>query len=133
MSRDKQIEEMAKVLSTVKRCNVLCVSECIKNKCAYPHYEGVTCIAEHQAEALYNAGYRKANEVARDILDEAYEILKELKDEYRLNEETREACAVRNAMFKLAELKDKYTESGRDKIAEFGKYSPYSWKNTEDE
>ena len=60
------------------------------------------------AKAFYNAGYRKAS----DILDEAYEILKELKDEYRRNEETREACAVRNAMFKLAELKDKYTEGG---------------------
>lgn len=49
-------------------------------------------------------------EIVMDILDEAYEILKELKDEYRRNEEIREACAVRCAMIKLAELKDKYTE-----------------------
>ena len=33
----------------------------------------------------------------------------------------------------IAELKKKYTQDkGRDKIAEFGKYSPLSWKYTED-
>lgn len=57
--KEKQIEEMAKVLSTVKRCEALALSECIKKKCEYPHYEGVTCIAEHQAETLYEQGYRK--------------------------------------------------------------------------
>jgi hypothetical protein len=62
MDKQKQIEEMAKVLSTVKRCEALAVSECIKKKCQYPHYGGVTCIAEHQAEYLYNAGYRKIPE-----------------------------------------------------------------------
>ena len=64
MDKQKQIEEMAKVLSTVKRCDALAVSECIKKKCEYPHYSGVPCIAEHQAEALYNAGYRKIPENA---------------------------------------------------------------------
>ena len=66
------------------------------------------------ADLLVSKDYRKASEVARDILDEAYEILKELKDEYRRNEETREACAVRNAMFKLAELKDKMDGERRE-------------------
>lgn len=59
MTKQEQIEEMAKVLSTVKRCEALALSECIKKKCEYPHYEGVTCIAEHQAETLYEQGYRK--------------------------------------------------------------------------
>lgn len=59
MTKQEQIKEMAKVLSTVKRCEALALSECIKKKCEYPHYEGVTCIAEHQAETLYEQGYRK--------------------------------------------------------------------------
>ena len=75
MNKEKQIEEMAKVLSTVKRCDAFTVSECIKRKCQYPHYEGVTCIAEHQAEKLYNAGYRKASEVAREIFEEIDKML----------------------------------------------------------
>ena len=58
----KEIEEMAKVLSTVKRCEALALSECIKKKCEYPHYEGVTCIAEHQAETLFSAGYHNCKD-----------------------------------------------------------------------
>ena len=78
---DKQmIEEMAKVLSTVKRCDTLALSECIKKKCEYPHYEGVTCIAEHQAETLFNAGYRKIPENAVVLTRERYEELEKAVD-----------------------------------------------------
>ena len=59
MTKQEQIEEMAKIIIQVKPCEALAISECIKRKCKYPHYSGVTCIAEHQAEALYSAGYRK--------------------------------------------------------------------------
>lgn len=93
MNKEKQIEEMA---NSICGLGMFCFECDKKGKCRAGKY----------AKRAYNAGYRKAS----DILDEAYEILKELKDKYRLNEETREACAVRNAMFKLAELKDKYTE-----------------------
>ena len=56
MSRDKQISEMTKDLCDIQcngmRCNV-CETGC-----------------EHRmlAEALYNAGYRKASDVAEDII-----------------------------------------------------------------
>ena len=123
MSKDKQIEEMARVLSSVKRCDTLAVSECIKRKCEYPHYEGVTCIAEHQAEKLYTAGYRKAyddhqrqctcyalgcqmaeslkTEVARKIFEEIGELINEYLDGRSYRHEF---------LTKIAELKKKYTE-----------------------
>ncbi|MDY4592596.1 MAG: hypothetical protein SO434_04255 [Eubacteriales bacterium] len=76
MTKQEQIEEMAKVLSTVKRCEALALSECIKKKCEYPHYEGVTCIAEHQAETLYEQGYRKLPKDSVVLTREEYEVLK---------------------------------------------------------
>lgn len=73
--KEKQIEEIAKVLSTVNRCEALALSECIKKKCEYPHYEGVTCIAEHQAETLYEQGYRKLPKDSVVLSKEEYELL----------------------------------------------------------
>lgn len=101
---NKQIEEMAKLLSTVKRCDTLAVSECIKKKCEYPHYSGVTCIAEHQAEALYRAGYRKASDDAREVLDETF---LRIREEFSLSELGKSALSAMEA-----ELKKKYTEGG---------------------
>ena len=51
-------------------------------------------------------------EVAK-IFEEIEELLKDTKDDYRLNDEIREACAVRYAMTKVADLKKKYTEDGK--------------------
>ena len=48
MSRDKQIEEMAFDLCRIDTCKHLPQAECDKTTCAH-------C----EAEALYNAGYRK--------------------------------------------------------------------------
>lgn len=82
--KEKQIEEIARVLSTVKRCEALALSECIKKKCEYPHYEGVTCIAEHQAKALYEQGYRKESETAErkeEIKQIQQETAKDILDE----------------------------------------------------
>ena len=80
MSRDKQIEEMARELCCAKIChkkareNCIGIGDCPKSR--------------EVAESLYNAGYRKAEDVAREIigvLDDLYpkinDILKErLKD-----------------------------------------------------
>ena len=44
------------------------------------------------------------------IFGEIENNLKELKDDYRLLDDMREAYAVRYAMTKVAELKKKYTE-----------------------
>ena len=54
MSRDKQIEEMAKDLLQAYAINKLCTED----------------VAEH----LYNAGYRKSQDVAEEIFAEIEEI-----------------------------------------------------------
>lgn len=69
MSRDKQIEEMALDLCLIDRCIHLPRAECNNTTCA--HCEAI---------ALYNAGYRKASDVAREILAE---LKKVMIDEYR--------------------------------------------------
>lgn len=64
MNKEQQIEEMAKIIQQVKKCDKLCVSQCDPN-CRYTHKD-LTCLAQFQAEALYDAGYRK--ETAKEIL-----------------------------------------------------------------
>lgn len=61
MSRDKQIEEMAKDL---------CDIDCKGMKCDVCDSYG--CEYRIQAEALYNAGYRKASEdqIAKEMLED---------------------------------------------------------------
>ncbi len=51
MSKEKQIEEMAFDLCRIDTCKHLSQEECNKTNCAF-------C----EAEALYNAGYRKQKE-----------------------------------------------------------------------
>mgnify|MGYP003288685788 CR=1 FL=1 len=107
MIEDKQIKEMARDIA----CNI-----------AWDEDEIPTVNCLETAKRLYCEGYRKASEVAREI----FELVE---------------CAFSPALdyngytikAYIAELKKKYTQDkGRDKIAEFGKYSPLSWRNTED-
>ena len=56
MSRDKQIEEMAKIL-----CGM-------KNGCDGCMFNKLTCSERKDAEAIYNAGYRKQSEVIRGFV-----------------------------------------------------------------
>lgn len=89
MSREKQIEEMAKVIcENIDRIDGL-------------------------AEALYNAGYRKASEVAREIFEEIDNIL--YKFSYpsltaigKINVMQAEGYHLRTRDY--AELKKKFTE-----------------------
>lgn len=62
MSRDKQIEEMAKAICSEYDCVIPCQS------CAY--YAYANCRDVKSAEKLYNAGYRKASDVAEEIFEE---------------------------------------------------------------
>ena len=81
-NREKQIEEMADILCEAKGhdCN-----------------GGDDCRCVKQAEALYNAGYRKASEVAEEIFAEIEEhIMLEFNE------------------VAYAELKKKYTEIEKD-------------------
>ena len=94
MSRNKQIEEMAKVLC--EDC-AKDVAPCVLNR------TGRRCDAVmEQAEALYNAGYRKASEVAEEIFGEIEELIK-----------PNGAYLWRWDLNRLAELKKKYTEEGK--------------------
>ena len=62
MNRDKQIEEMAKEICSEYDCIIPCHS------CAY--YECANCRDTKSAVKLYNAGYRKASDVAREIFED---------------------------------------------------------------
>lgn len=105
--------EREKLLQTVGKLESLArerVYDTPTNSPAYQRYSTQMIERASFIDVIKEQPIADVVEIVMDILDEAYEILKELKDEYRRNEEIREACAVRCAMIKLAELKDKYTE-----------------------
>ena len=67
MNKEKQIEEMAKVID----CS-LPLLDCEAwrcDGCKYEKYKHM-CMGIKQAEVLYNKGYRKASDVAREIFAE---------------------------------------------------------------
>ena len=99
MSREKQIEEMARVL-----CGM--ASSC--NKCMF---NSETCYEYKDAEEIYNAGYRKQSEVAKDILAEVERII--LENTYPHFMTDGKPCIIwkpKEGYDALAELKKKYTE-----------------------
>lgn len=61
MSRDKQLEEMANITCL---CNACGICECDGEPC------DLDCSEGKAMERLYNAGYRKASEVASEIFAE---------------------------------------------------------------
>ena len=63
MSRDKQIEEMAKLLE--KDCG-----RCFNCDALLKTPLGIACTDYYHAMQLYNAGYRKQSEVAEEIFAE---------------------------------------------------------------
>jgi hypothetical protein len=89
MSEDKQIFEMAMLIS-----------------------EGARPAVE-DADALYNAGYRKASDVAREIFEEIDEELGGLMNTYHKSQRFSDADVIRYARCVIAELKKKYTEGGK--------------------
>lgn len=109
MSKDKQIEEMAK--ATMKHCK-------IDNQCGTCYWS--TC-NECLSEVLYNAGYRNASEVAREIFEEIEEAISAM--EYNAKSQTKNATIPIDSMTdvvnwvlhevvpnRISELKKKYTE-----------------------
>ena len=94
MNKEKQIEEMTRVLC--EDC-ARDVAPCTLTK------SGRMCDSvREQAEALYNAGYRKASEVVWEIFDKVDEIA------YRyLNDAD---YSGGDMVYDLYELKKKYTE-----------------------
>lgn len=108
-NKEKQIEEMAKVMCGGCPDNKECM-HCL-------------CADWYKAESIYNAGYRKASDVARDLRQ--YIILNEditLKCKQENGEKNEEYWKGKLSAFKQirayidAELKKKYTEeSGNDR------------------
>lgn len=84
MNKDKQIEEIKKVL----------IKTCKRVRTAQENY-----MQDRYAEELYNAGYRKASEVAMEVFEY-------LEEKGLLNIEV---WAIQDVK---AELKKKYTEVG---------------------
>ena len=121
MSRDKQIEEMAKSL-----CKYSLTEYCASGRCENPN-----CLVNAKAlEVLYEKGYRKASEIAREIFEEIEkEIKAAIESNYRAKKERYKhsvipnydsftamcdgkICAMRGLLDFIAELKKKYTEGG---------------------
>ena len=112
--KNKQIEEIAEILCRYKADDGTCIvtlREC-DHTCAYTQY----------GETLYNAGYRKASDVAREIFEEIErEINDALQSNYKVlplieqseslwNRVNGKIDALRGLEDYLAELKKKYTE-----------------------
>lgn len=93
MDKEKQIEEMAKVL-----CQNVLTEYCASGSCSNSN-----CLVNAKAlYTLYNAGYRKASEVAREIFEEIERVVG-----YAL-------CVDLTDWSAYTELKKKYTESEKD-------------------
>lgn len=114
MNTEKQIEEMV-IAKTI------CASCDINDHCYFLSNDEMCTTVLKDAEALYNAGYRKSSEVAEEIFA-AFRA--EMRSEIARNEalfaegeddfyEGRND-AFRTAINCLAELKNKYTESEND-------------------
>ena len=63
------------------------------------------------AEAVYNAGYRKQKEVAREIFEEIERLTPKKFTEKSQDFEFGYALAIQQIKNKIAELKKKYTEN----------------------
>lgn len=67
------------------------------------------CYAEEESTALYNAGYRKQEDVAREIMDDIDKILGMLMVDYATSKRFSEADTIHYAIYYLLdELKKKY-------------------------
>jgi hypothetical protein len=97
MNRDKQIDEMAKVMCF--QADSCTVKSCVQ----------VNCEKTWLAENLYNAGYRKASEVAREIFEEIEKItMHNVTSSHGI-------WLMSMGEVAFAELKKKYTEGEKEK------------------
>lgn len=89
MSREEQIEEIKRTLYKAKGVFV------------------VKDAAQIVAETLYNAGYRKQNEVTMEIFEDIYKLT------YRLSND--EHYTIGDMIWDIDELKKKYTDINQRK------------------
>jgi hypothetical protein len=86
MNKEKQVEEMAKILIDYKNKN---------------HIMASAVILADYAEELYTAGYRKQSEVARDIFEEIDSLFERFYND--------PSYSSGELGYDIAELKKKYT------------------------
>ena len=102
MSRDKQIEEMASIINLP--CSGHC-EECPSLDCG--------CLEKLRAVSLYNAGYRKASDLAEEIFAEIEEELDHwgaLVEQDNSDYGELVELVLEDIICVIAELKKKYTE-----------------------
>ena len=78
------------------------MSQILKDYTKKKHIMASCAILDDYAEELYNAGYRKASDVAREIFEEI--------EKYLISSDILPDCCRLADMNKIAELKKKYTE-----------------------
>ena len=100
MNKDKQISEIAKILVEYEDCG-----DC--QKCKYHN----SCGEERIATNLYEAGYRKQSEVAREIFEEI---------EHAIDYAEIEWGTIFGVKCSIAAVKKKYTDGAKTK--EIGKF-----------
>jgi hypothetical protein len=108
MNKEKQIEEMVK---DACKLNIAC-EDC--------NAHGV-CKAQKYAERFYNAGYRKASDVAEELINTALSKIQIMISAIKAQEESGNVTEFNSGaktaleiVFKdIAELKKKYTEEGK--------------------
>ena len=93
MEREKQIEEIAKVMCGGCPDNKECM-HCL-------------CADWYKAEDLYNAGYRNQSEIAMEIFEDIYKLT------YRLSND--EHYTIGDMIWDIDELKEKYTDINQRK------------------
>ena len=117
MNKDKQIEEMAKDLQETHDYEGCEAWHC--GGCEYEKYgKGYFCSSIKQAEKMIAKGYRKASEVAEEVIRKMEQIVEVkiigIEEDFfygtsSLGDATRKKCYV-EILNELAELKKKYTE-----------------------
>lgn len=78
MEKEKQIEEMAKITCQMYRREEA-------KKCAGVQNCDCKCLQYNRCEALYNLGYRKASEVAREIIKDLVDFADDKERHRRIN------------------------------------------------
>lgn len=109
MDKEKHIEEMGKILCRMK------------NGCDGCTWDKVYCNERSYAEEIYNAGYRKQNVIAEEMINVALSKIQIMINSIKAQEEIGNisefnggAKTALEVVFKdLAELKKKYTEEGK--------------------
>lgn len=109
---EKQIEEMAKILSQVQTVGIVVTESQMDSRNSYTREISNKKIAEH----LYNAGYRKQSDTAQEIFAELDARLDKITVVVNPRESfiTTFRKTMRKVTAEVEELKKKYTEGNHD-------------------